>query len=102
MGPLHICPTEGADVLCPLLLQNCLRRRDAGLLNQLQELDKQISDLRLDVEKTTDEHLETDSRPSSGEGKMQSPLAPGIKLAVDFSAGVFSITAVNVYVSFTP
>ncbi|KAJ7345413.1 hypothetical protein JRQ81_001363 [Phrynocephalus forsythii] len=44
---------------------NCLRRRDAGLLNQLQELDKQISDLRLDVEKTADEHLETDSRPSS-------------------------------------
>lgn len=47
--------------------QNCLRRRDAGLLNQLQELDKQISDLRLDVEKTSEEHLETDSRPSSGE-----------------------------------
>lgn len=36
------------------------------MLNQLQELDKQISDLRLDVEKTADEHLETDSRPSSG------------------------------------
>ncbi|XP_077180079.1 dapper homolog 1 [Paroedura picta] len=45
---------------------NCLRRRDAGLLNQLQELDKQISDLRLDVEKTADERLEMDSRPSSG------------------------------------
>ncbi|XP_034498924.1 dapper homolog 1 [Ailuropoda melanoleuca] len=45
---------------------NCLRRRDAGLLNQLQELDKQISDLRLDVERTSEEHLETDSRPSSG------------------------------------
>ncbi|KAM6200854.1 dapper homolog 1 [Rhynchocyon petersi] len=45
---------------------NCLRRRDAGLLNQLQELDKQISDLRLDVEKSCEEHLETDSRPSSG------------------------------------
>ncbi|XP_059135701.1 dapper homolog 1 isoform X1 [Peromyscus eremicus] len=45
---------------------NCLRRRDAGLLNQLQELDKQISDLRLDVEKTSEEPLETDSRPSSG------------------------------------
>ncbi|XP_040825703.1 dapper homolog 1 isoform X2 [Ochotona curzoniae] len=45
---------------------NCLRRRDAGLLNQLQELDKQISDLRLDVEKTAEEHVETDSRPSSG------------------------------------
>ncbi|XP_015278859.1 PREDICTED: dapper homolog 1 [Gekko japonicus] len=46
--------------------RNCLRRRDAGLLNQLQELDKQISDLRLDVEKTADERLEMDSRPSSG------------------------------------
>nr|XP_014335296.1 PREDICTED: dapper homolog 1 [Bos mutus] len=46
--------------------KNCLRRRDAGLLNQLQELDKQISDLRLDVEKTSEERLETDSRPSSG------------------------------------
>nr|XP_042117244.1 dapper homolog 1 [Peromyscus maniculatus bairdii] len=46
--------------------KNCLRRRDAGLLNQLQELDKQISDLRLDVEKTSEEPLETDSRPSSG------------------------------------
>ncbi|CAH6840709.1 dapper homolog 1 isoform X2 [Phodopus roborovskii] len=45
---------------------NCLRRRDAGLLNQLQELDKQISDLRLDVGKTAEEQLETDSRPSSG------------------------------------
>ncbi|XP_028935107.1 dapper homolog 1 [Ornithorhynchus anatinus] len=45
---------------------NCLRRRDAGLLSQLQELDKQISDLRLDGEKTAEERLETDSRPSSG------------------------------------
>lgn len=53
--------------------QNCLRRRDAGLLNQLQELDKQISDLRLDVEKTSEEHLETDSRPSSGEGVSTAP-----------------------------
>ncbi|XP_063803463.1 dapper homolog 1 [Pseudophryne corroboree] len=45
---------------------NCLRKRDAGLLNQLHELDKQINDLKLDVEKTTEDHLETDSRPSSG------------------------------------
>lgn len=44
---------------------NCLRKRDAGLINQLQELDRQISDLRLDTE-TTHEHVETDSRPSSG------------------------------------
>ncbi|XP_069063566.1 dapper homolog 1 [Pleurodeles waltl] len=45
---------------------NCLRRRDAGLLTQLHELDKQISDLRIDGEKTPNEHNETDSRPSSG------------------------------------
>ncbi|XP_071971881.1 dapper homolog 1 [Engystomops pustulosus] len=45
---------------------NCLRKRDAGLLTQLHELDKQINDLKIDVEKTTEEHLETDSRPSSG------------------------------------
>ncbi|XP_076834500.1 dapper homolog 1 [Brachyhypopomus gauderio] len=44
---------------------NCLRRRDAGLISQLQELDRQISDLRLDTE-TSHEHMESDSRPSSG------------------------------------
>ncbi|KAM9777975.1 dapper homolog 1 [Neosynchiropus ocellatus] len=44
---------------------NCLRRRDAGLISQLQELDKQISDLRLDTEASHDQ-LEVDSRPSSG------------------------------------
>ncbi|KAM6973782.1 dapper homolog 1 [Aplochiton taeniatus] len=44
---------------------NCLRRRDAGLISQLQELDRQISDLRLDTEVAHD-HVETDSRPSSG------------------------------------
>ncbi|XP_014815466.1 PREDICTED: dapper homolog 1 isoform X4 [Calidris pugnax] len=62
-SPFRFAPLKD---LMLFVLQNCLRRRDAGLLNQLQELDKQISDLRLDVEKTTDEHLETDSRPSSG------------------------------------
>ncbi|KAJ8291143.1 hypothetical protein GJAV_G00021860 [Gymnothorax javanicus] len=45
---------------------DCLRRRDAGLINQLQELDRQISDLRLDSEKASHDHVETDSRPSSG------------------------------------
>ncbi|XP_070698932.1 dapper homolog 1 [Pempheris klunzingeri] len=44
---------------------NCLRRRDAGLISQLEELDRQISDLRLDTEASHDQ-LETDSRPSSG------------------------------------
>lgn len=67
VGVLTLSPT--VPNLFPLLLpnQNCLRRRDAGLLNQLQELDKQISDLRLDVGKTSEEQLDTDSRPSSGE-----------------------------------
>ncbi|KAG8013026.1 Dapper-like protein 1 [Nibea albiflora] len=44
---------------------NCLRRRDASLIGQLQELDRQISDLRLDTEVSHDQP-ETDSRPSSG------------------------------------
>uniref|UniRef100_I3K0Y0 Dishevelled-binding antagonist of beta-catenin 1 n=1 Tax=Oreochromis niloticus TaxID=8128 RepID=I3K0Y0_ORENI len=44
---------------------NCLRRRDAGLIAQLQELDRQISDLQLDTE-TSHDQPEPDSRPSSG------------------------------------
>ncbi|XP_026164208.1 dapper homolog 1 [Mastacembelus armatus] len=44
---------------------NCLRRRDAGLISQLQELDRQICDLRLDTEASHDQP-EPDSRPSSG------------------------------------
>ncbi|KAM9328777.1 dapper homolog 1 [Pholidichthys leucotaenia] len=44
---------------------NCLRKRDAGLISQLQELDRQISDLQLDTEGSHDQ-LEMDSRPSSG------------------------------------
>uniref|UniRef100_A0A3Q3K4F3 Dishevelled binding antagonist of beta catenin 1 n=1 Tax=Monopterus albus TaxID=43700 RepID=A0A3Q3K4F3_MONAL len=44
---------------------NCLRRRDAGLISQLQELDRQICNLHLDTEASHDQ-LETDSRPSSG------------------------------------
>ncbi|KAM8914094.1 dapper homolog 1 [Spinachia spinachia] len=43
---------------------NCLRGRDAGLVSQLQELDQQISDLRLDSEVSY--QLETESRSSSG------------------------------------
>ncbi|XP_035024758.2 dapper homolog 1 [Hippoglossus stenolepis] len=44
---------------------NCLRRTDAGLIHQLQELDRQIIDLRLDPDSSLDK-LESDSRPSSG------------------------------------
>ncbi|XP_043930388.1 dapper homolog 1 isoform X2 [Protopterus annectens] len=65
---LYLSPEEKLLEENILLLRkqlNCLRRRDAGLITQLQELDKQISDLKLDVEKASFEQLETDSRPSS-------------------------------------
>lgn len=65
----------GSDSLVPgsvwcLVFQNCLRRRDAGLISQLQELDRQICDLRLDTDMSP-EQLETDSRPSSGTVPLQ-------------------------------
>ncbi|XP_072896044.1 dapper homolog 1 isoform X1 [Hemitrygon akajei] len=68
-GELYLTPEEKQleDNIIMLRKQlNCLRRRDAGLINQLQELDRQISDLQLDVEKGPNDNLETDSRPSSG------------------------------------
>lgn len=37
-----------------------------GLKSHLQQLDQQISELKLDVCKASTEHLESDSRPSSG------------------------------------
>ncbi|XP_066553019.1 dapper homolog 2 [Amia ocellicauda] len=43
-----------------------LRRQDVGLKSHLQQLDEQISVLKLDVSKASTEHLESDSRPSSG------------------------------------
>ncbi|KAI5108498.1 dapper-like 2 [Silurus meridionalis] len=43
-----------------------LRRQDVGLKTHLQQLDQQISELKLDACKTSAEHLESDSRPSSG------------------------------------
>ncbi|XP_051874881.1 dapper 1-like isoform X2 [Pristis pectinata] len=68
-GELYLTPEEKQleDNIIMLRKQlNCLRRRDAGLINQLQELDRQISDLQLDAEKGPNDNLETDSRPSSG------------------------------------
>ncbi|XP_056326740.1 dapper homolog 2 [Danio aesculapii] len=43
-----------------------LRRQDVGLKTHLQQLDQQINELKLDVCKASTEHLESDSRPSSG------------------------------------
>lgn len=50
----------------PCVLQTRLRRQDVGLKTHLQQLDQQISELKLDVCKASTEHLESDSRPSSG------------------------------------
>ncbi|NXE87506.1 DACT2 protein, partial [Menura novaehollandiae] len=43
-----------------------LRRQDVGLKSHLDQLDQRISELRLDVSKTSNEYLDSDSRPSSG------------------------------------
>ncbi|XP_039205813.1 dapper homolog 2 [Crotalus tigris] len=43
-----------------------LRRQDVGLKSHLDQLDQQISELKLDVGKTSIEYFDSDSRPSSG------------------------------------
>ncbi|GCC36630.1 hypothetical protein chiPu_0015125 [Chiloscyllium punctatum] len=43
-----------------------LRKQDAGLKIHLQQLDRQIHELKLDVNKSSPEQPESDSRPSSG------------------------------------
>nr|XP_056709297.1 dapper homolog 2 [Euleptes europaea] len=43
-----------------------LRRQDVGLKSHLDQLDQQISELKLDVGKTSIDYLDSDSRPSSG------------------------------------
>lgn len=48
------------------VLQSRLRKQDVGLKSHLQQLDQQISELKLDVSKASTEQMESDSRPSSG------------------------------------
>ncbi|XP_072293047.1 dapper homolog 2 [Eucyclogobius newberryi] len=43
-----------------------LRKQDVGLKSHLQQLDQQINELKLDVNKVSTDQQETDSRPSSG------------------------------------
>ncbi|XP_046524713.1 dapper homolog 2 [Equus quagga] len=45
---------------------NRLRRQDVGLKTHLDQLDQQISELQLDVRRTSSEAPDSDSRPSSG------------------------------------
>eukprot|EP00066_Takifugu_rubripes_P002086 XP_003963752.2 PREDICTED: dapper homolog 2-like [Takifugu rubripes] len=43
-----------------------LRKQDVGLKTHLQQLDQQINELKLDVNKVSTDQMESDSRPSSG------------------------------------
>lgn len=43
-----------------------LRKQDVGLKTHLQQLDQQINELKLDVNKASTDQQENDSRPSSG------------------------------------
>ncbi|KAM8833804.1 LOW QUALITY PROTEIN: dapper homolog 1 [Synchiropus picturatus] len=67
---------------------SCLRRRDAGLISQLQELDRQISDLRLDTEASCD-RPEADSRPSSGGSPSRQPSCSRL---TQVSAGFYELS----------
>lgn len=49
-----------------LFLQSRLRKQDVGLKTHLQQLDQQINELKLDVNKASTDQMESDSRPSSG------------------------------------
>lgn len=64
---LHANMVETDICECVFYLQTRLRRQDVGLKTHLQQLDHQINELKLDVCKASTEHLESDSRPSSGD-----------------------------------
>ncbi|XP_041644688.1 dapper homolog 2 [Cheilinus undulatus] len=55
------------ETLSSLKQQLChMRRQDIGLQSHLQQLGVQISELRVDVRRASEEKQEADSRPSSG------------------------------------
>lgn len=58
----------GGIILNPFFFfsQSRLRKQDVGLKTHLQQLDQQISELKLDVNKASTDQMESDSRPSSG------------------------------------
>ncbi|NWU90634.1 DACT2 protein, partial [Upupa epops] len=65
--PAHSKEQRLEDTLSALKLQlSRLRRQDVGLKSHLDQLDQRISELKLDVSKTSSEYLDSDSRPSSG------------------------------------
>lgn len=46
--------------------QSRLRRQDTGLKTHLEQLGQQISELQLDMCRSSSEAVDSDSRPSSG------------------------------------
>nr|XP_045014885.1 dapper homolog 2 isoform X2 [Jaculus jaculus] len=65
LGPWGTClmRTVSSLAACP---QSRLRRQDAGLKTHLDQLDQQISELQLDMSRSSCEAPDSDSRPSSG------------------------------------
>ncbi|KAK0152881.1 Dapper 1 [Merluccius polli] len=66
---------------------DCLRRRDAGVISQLQDLDHQMNDLRFHTEESHDP--ETDSRASSGFYELSDAVSGSLSLS-NSSNSVFS------------
>ncbi|NXN92419.1 DACT2 protein, partial [Rhinopomastus cyanomelas] len=65
--PAHSKEQRLEDTLSALKEQlSRLRRQDVGLKSHLDQLDHRISELKLDVSKTSSDYLDSDSRPSSG------------------------------------
>lgn len=64
---IHMDFQGGGINLNPFLFsQSRLQKQDVGLKTHLQQLDQQINELKLDVNKASTDQMESDSRPSSG------------------------------------
>lgn len=61
----HLC-TQSSFMSPCFPSENRLRLQDVGLKTHLDQLDQQISELQLDVRRTSSEAPDSDSRPSSG------------------------------------
>ncbi|XP_062916016.1 dapper 1-like isoform X1 [Mobula hypostoma] len=66
---------------------NGLRRQELAFLSPLQQLERQVSDLRLDASQTPGGEPEIDSRPSSGFYELSEGPSPALS---DSSASIFA------------
>nr|XP_014335962.1 PREDICTED: dapper homolog 2 [Bos mutus] len=65
-SPFSLCGGKGDRSRCSEGPEDRLRRQDVGLQTHLDQLDRQISALQLDVRRGPGETADSDSRPSSG------------------------------------